>query len=177
MKNDRGFTLIELIVVMIITGIVAVGSVTGYHLLESRSSKNATERIQSVLDYVQMQNMTKNKSAIIRITKDAASGKYQLNIIKILSPSSEQIEATETLELINGEITFQLSGDTTEYLISPVPVSGRSIKDKLEISFRKDTGGLYENIPGERITRISITSSGRTYHIRLVATTGKHFIE
>jgi prepilin-type N-terminal cleavage/methylation domain-containing protein len=177
MKNNRGFTLIELIVVMVIMGIVAVGSVTSYHILDSRSSKNATERIQSVLDYVQMENMTKKNTYSMRIAKDSASGNYKLSVIRRMSVSMEQIEMEEILELKNGELTFQISGDATQYLVSSLPVIGRQVMESIEISFRKDTGGLNEYTPGNMITRIGITSSGRTHYIRLVATTGKHFIE
>lgn len=164
MKNDRGFTLIELIVVMVIMAIMAVGGVSGYNLLNTGDAKNAAKRILITLDYVQTENMTKSKTYTMKIVTDATGDFY----LKVFKDTIE--ESSEKFKLKNGQIAFQYYGDSVQY---PVSLSS---SEKLEISFKKDTGGVKANLLNT-ISRIRVTSSGTSCYIRLVTMTGKHFIE
>lgn len=174
MNNDRGFTLIELIVVMVIMAILGVGSIAGYNLLSTSSTEKTAVRVMEVLDYIQMENMTKSKAYTMKITENA-TGTYKLDILSTTTVGTTQTESTETLELEDGEITYRNDINET-YLVSSVPVIGWLVKNELVIGFRKDTGGVKE-YDGRFVTRIGITASGRSYYIRLVPATGKHYIE
>jgi len=168
MKDNRGFTLIELIVVMVIMGIIAIGSMVGYNMLGSGSAQSTAQRISSMLDYVQLENMTKNKTYIMAISQNNV-GNYILSVEEESSPNNIVI-SREKLELKNGEITFRYSGEITENLISFNPAV------RLEVSFDKSTGG-FKQISGKTITKIGLSASGRSYSILLVEVTGKHYIE
>lgn len=169
MKDDRGFTLIELIAVMMIMAIVTVGSITGLKLAGAGSAKNASRRVLAALDYVQMQNMTKIKSYKVEIIQDAATGKYKLNIVSWDASGNNLVESSTDLNLRNGQITFKYSGNSTIYTVDST--------NEIQIRFQKDTGGLKKFDLNPVISEIGITSAGRTYDIHLVTATGKHYIE
>lgn len=175
MKDDHGFTLIELIIVMVIMGIVVIGSMTGYNMLGSADARNAARRINTMLSLVQMENMTKNEEYYLLINEDV-NGDYYLNV-KTVSGTGTQSQ--EKLDLKNGEIIFQNSGDTTEYLLSySAPAGGRAWSNEmLEVCFRKDTGVYKNNSFGMIVSNIKVSAAGRTYSIKLVTATGKHYIE
>ena len=177
LKDNRGLTLIELIVVMAILGVLMGGTTVGYNLLNSSSSKNIAERITALMSYVKVENMSKSNAYSLQITKDSGSGKYLASILSTDSDHITKVIKLETLDLKEGEITFENNLEATQYLISSVPVTGREIADKLMISYRRDTGALQEYSAGLTVTRIGITTSGRTSYIRLVAITGKHYME
>lgn len=162
MKNDHGFTLIELIVVILIMSLFVVGTITGYRLLFHGNAKQASKKIINTLDLVQMENMTKNSVYSMTITQNSER-EFFLNIIRDGTTISSEI-----IKLKNGNITYETADDET------VTISG---SDKLEIFFRKDTGGVKENSSNQIITRIGVKGSGNTVFIRLITTTGKHFIE
>lgn len=166
--NQQGFTLIELIVVMAIMGILAIGSVAGFRLLDSGSAKHASELVLSKLDYIQLANMTKAKNYTLEISKSPATGDYVMKVVVSSGPSGSTVEETETLELKDGEIAFYNN------LNEIITVSS---SQTLTVSFRKDSGGVKEYSPGRTVNRIIMKSAGQSFSIRLVTATGKHFIE
>ncbi len=174
MKNNQGVTLIELIIVMAIASILAGGSIIGVRLLGVGSAKRNANRIDSMLDFVQLQNMTKSKVHYLIISEE--NGTYVMKV-RAGAGTEDPILAKEELKLVRGEITYQRKYDGTTYLLSSTPVPGRTISPKLEICFRKDTGGVSMNTQGDIITRIGVTSAGRSYTIHLVEATGKHYID
>lgn len=174
MKDNRGFTLIELIVVMMIMAIFAVGSITAFNLSDSGSAKNAAKRILSKLDYVQMENMTKTKSYYLQIMWDTTKQKYVLNTVAVDASLNSVTESSEDLDLKNEQISYwcRKDGFDTRHTINK-----SNTDNSMDISFQKDTGGVVENTTLGYINKISITSAGATRNIVIVTATGKHFIE
>lgn len=174
MKNNQGITLIELIIVIAITGILAGGSIFGVRMLGIGSAKRNVNRINSMLDYVQLENMTKSKTHYLIIQE--IDGSYIMKV-RAGSQADSPIISEEELKLVRGEITYQKKGDMKTYLVNSNSVPGRDVSPALEVCFQKDTGGIALNTSNEIITRIEVTSAGSSYTIYLVEATGKHYID
>lgn len=166
MKDNRGISLIELIVVMLIMGILAVGSFSAYNLLARGHAKSATERVMALLNYVQAQNLAKSHTYTLVIKADA-NGNYIANVVSTNAGGISKTELTEHLKLKGGSISFENNHG------SLIDVATQD----LMISFRKDTGGIKEYSAGNTVTRIIISSSSSSLYIRLVTATGKNYLE
>jgi prepilin-type N-terminal cleavage/methylation domain-containing protein len=176
MKKNRGFTLIELIVVMAIAGIVAIGTMVGYHLIDSGSARSTVERINAMLDYVRLENMSKSEPYYLDIVQE--EGDYYLKVEKVFPTGSSQTVLKEKMPLKKGgEITFQNNTEDIQYLVSSESVEGRDVREKLEVGFSKNTGGFVPSREGEIITKIDVRALGRDSAIHLVEITGKHYTQ
>jgi prepilin-type N-terminal cleavage/methylation domain-containing protein len=165
MRKNQGVTIIELIIVMAIIGIITAGSYFGANMLGLGSAKSTVRRISSMLDAVQLENMTKSKTYYLVLSEE--EGNYYLSV-RCGTEGTER----EKLKLVRGQMKYTTSDGITR-LISGTPEP----EVTAEICFKKDTGGLALNTKGEMIRRIEVSSAGRSYTIHLVEATGKHYIE
>lgn len=173
MKDNQGFTLIEFIIIIVIVSLLSIGSMLGADMLGYGKTKSTISKIDEMLDFVQMENMTKNDISYLVISED--SGNYFLSVMR--KDGSNWISKThEKLKLKKGEINIK-NKDGSGYLISGSDVVGREERSRCEISFSKETGGILRNDMGEVISEISVKGGGISYTINLVEVTGKHYIE
>ena len=171
-KDNQGVTLIELIVVIIILGILAGGAFLGIRSLDSGNVQSSVKRIDALLDYVRVQNMSKDKTYYLLL--EEVSGDY---FARVQYPEdSSMVEVlSERLKLKNGTITFfseTSTGAESEKTID----SDVTPAVTMQLSFRKESGALEAGSDGY-VRRIVVSSAGRTYTIYLVKATGKHYIE
>jgi prepilin-type N-terminal cleavage/methylation domain-containing protein len=177
MGDDRGVTLVELIVVVLIMGILSGSAVIGYRSLDSGNAKATVTRISALLDFVQVENMSMDKNYYLVIEKQGTSfvAKVQYEVSGVRTDLLK-----ETLKLKEGQITYYSEASPIEhsYIIedtTPSPVT-------LEVSYLKASGAFRQKDidrdgVDEDIKRIEITSSGRKFTIYLVTATGKHYIK
>lgn len=174
MKDNRGITLIELIVVMLIMAILSIGATVSINLIGFGSSLSTAKRIKAGLEYVQLQNMSKAKSYYLVVDKIGSS--YYLSVEEEQDDLSREVKSKEKLDLRNGTITFQNDdGSGTIYTVGNTAEDGSLIK--MEVKFSKDTGEVGQNSKGKIIKTITTTAAGETNIIQLVQTTGKVIIK
>ena len=177
MGDNRGVTLVELIVVILIMGILSGSAVIGYRSLDSGNAKATVTRISALLDYVQVENMCMDKNYYLVIEKQGTSftAKVQYEVSGVRTDILK-----ETLKLKEGKITYYSQDSFLEnrYIVDDTTTPVRT----LEISCLKASGAFRSkdmNGDGleEDLKRIEITSAGRQFTIYLVTETGKHYIK
>jgi prepilin-type N-terminal cleavage/methylation domain-containing protein len=172
-RDNQGFTLIELIIVMIIVGILAGGAAIGFHSLDSGNAGSSVKRINALLDYVRVLNMSRDKEYYLVI--EEVSGTYVAKVQDQAGTTS----LTEKLKLKNGSITYYCDEGIDPADIYTVD-SDVTPAVTLKIGFVKDSGSLRSNMFGSEekyIKRVVVSAADRTYTIYLVKATGKHYIE
>lgn len=177
LKNNQGLTLIELIVVMIIMGVLVGTAVVSTKSIDRGNAKATVTRIDAFLDYIYVENMSRDKNYYLVIQKQGDA--YITRIQSEVGGTRTDILA-EKLKLKEGVITFTSRDASGEHLYTVNDTSTPQIS--LELSFAKASGAFRSsdiNNDGiqEDIKRIVVTASGRSYTINLVTATGKHFIK
>lgn len=162
-KNDRGFTLVEIIVVVVIMGVlVGIISLSISSVFSSRARRCAAE-IDAYISMCKVNCMS--RAGDIRIildvdTNGSIRGRYY-----------EDTDLVDTAIFSDSNVTaiFTTGGIDTDL----------SITDTLTLSFDRSTGAFKPQsiVGGTSIYCTSISvSSGKTYIITLVPSTGNHFI-
>lgn len=170
MKNNQGVTLIELIIVMLIMSVLAGAAIFGIRSLDSGNVRSTVKRIDTLIDYVRVENMSKFDTYYLEIEKKG--GPFTAKVLKKDQSGNMSEVLSEELKLTGGTITYVCSNGTseTEYAINEVPPV------ILTISNYKSCGG-FQPVMGGEIRRIVISAAGHTYTIGLVSETGKHYIK
>ncbi len=186
MKDNQGFTLIELIIVMIIMTILAGGAMLGVNTLFTGSAQTSMERVKAMLNLVRTENMSKEKNYFLSIEED--QGKYYL-LKRIKDNTPEALEETVSrvaLDLRQGEISYwdeTMNEGEAPILVHRDPVPGRNTSPQLTVCFSKDSGNFIayrehpSDVPTPIVTAIQIEAMGRSYVIHLVKETGKYYVE
>lgn len=169
-KDNRGVTLIELLVVMIIMGILAGGAMYGIRSLNTGSAQSTTKRIESMLDYVRMEHMSKGSNYVLILREE--DKEYYL-LVQSDQGAGRKTVLEEKLDLRGGEISFFYSNPGE---VEETSVLLRST-DELEICYSKESGAFLKNSKDQIIKAIRVEASSRSYTIRLVQETGKHYLE
>lgn len=150
-KHNRGFTLIELIVVFAIIAVMAGIVSLSISTVGSTNAKQGASDISSMISKCRMGALSRAGDSYLSI--ESSDGKllciyYENGLPAALKELPSRIEVTYTTDL---------------YGQSPLP---------LKLSF--DRSGAQSKIDGAYTTQISISGGGRTYIITLVPSTGSH---
>lgn len=173
LSDNKGFTLIELIIVIAIIAIISLGTVLGVGILGYGNAKSATARIKSLSDYARIENMTKKEKYFLVIYHQ---DKDYFISIQTEKDGIRTNKKTEKLDLRKGSISFQ-NKDGNNYLISSIAIEGVNVRDKLELEFTKDTGGLKSNYLGEMVKFLEVECNNISYKIYFVEATGKAYVD
>ena len=168
MNKNKGFSLVELVVVIAIMGVLISVLLPTLDTLFSASTRNCATNINSLLARCKVYAMGRNDDIVVMIYK-GADGKIWGEYIEGTTPG--QIE--------------QLGDSRVEISVTPPDAASYSpTKDQpLYVSFNRATGGLClfgndRNVvlapTAGQCALISITSAGKPYEISIYATTGKH---
>lgn len=178
MKNNKGLSLIELIVVVAILGVFAGTVGFSIRMINSARTSSCAKDINSALDYVKTRTMSKEDPTyliIYRSTKEGKSGYYYAYSTKpdTFSPNEDVDRRAGT---INIKLYYNLVGDTQEKeLIDQYVVIGF---DKASGAFKNFTpAAVGTKLVSGQVQKIKVAGSSSPSYVTLVVDTGKHYIE
>lgn len=145
MKEGKGFTLVELVVVMTIIGIMSVGFIGGTHMLYKRQMQDVAKEVQLIIEVMQQEAALRN--IYCRLSKATrqeqevllveAEGRIEREYV-IPSPIKLYI-GTESNPFVPGKaISFRQNLSPSES--GTLTIMHRTFPYKLKITVRPVTG-------------------------------------
>lgn len=168
--NKKGFTLIELMVVITIASILLLGSTSIIRILNLSNINKITQKIDSELSKNKMLTMSKGNYRYIVIHWDSTNKEYSMSIVTsdvVLDTSNWRSSGTiiTTKKLASELVTLSYKKDGSS---TPIMIQNSA----LLINHNPGTGAFTSNC-----TQINVESGGGTKVIYLVTKTGNHYIE
>ena len=171
-KNNYGYTLIELIVVIAIMSIFTGGASLGISLLFSKDAANCATKLNDAIYKTRMDSMSK-------------TGKYELTVDNA-DPANKAVIALDgtTVDTVylDGTNTTKKTTVSVKFVTESNP-SGQSLTMPLNIEFDKAKGNVAFDIDGDGsnddgiiVFEIQAVRGGRESKVQLVTATGKHTI-
>ncbi len=166
--NQKGMSLIEIIIVIALVGILAGTSVTLIGHVHYANTKKTVESMDSALDKLQVNSMSKQDKTYLYIYK-LSDGYYMKQLTDVITTfDGTKFDSNGT----------KLSGNSTQvYLESE---SGTLVDGNVFIRISYKKSGVFdkETITGStelgtNVDKIVVKGNG-TYTITLVGATGKH---
>ena len=187
-KNNKGFSLIELIVAVIILGVLSAGAVAGFSSVVNARVDSATDRVVNVLKQARttalgMLNHTDsdNKTQIYaRIYLE--NGNYYISICRDTDVLLNEKICNDNISLVFQEHKIRADGTFTETDIVTVG-DGNTDNDIVKLYFKKGTGEIskvvaanYDDSDEDEkmgINQIKVQGVKDSKNVILVAVTGR----
>lgn len=181
LQDQRGFSLVELIIMMGIMAVLSGAIVGTMGYMNSGRTKKASSKLDTKLDYIQTETMTKKGNTYLYIyTK--SDGVYTC----ILNEQDGDFTSRASLDAYSDLAAWEskLCDSKVKIISSKSGSSGSGLSldsnNMLKIGYSKSTGAFtYSNSGSVTATDFydSIELSGKdTFKIKLVQKTGKHFV-
>ena len=140
-ENEKGFTLVELIVVIAIVAILAAVGIVGYTQFIQKARETAA---QAELD--QVVNVLRTEAAVEQIKDEDGNVLVNFTGGKLIFAKIDQGQFTEIMgEYADGfEGTFTLNATGLHYKLNDVEVSAKSVETNSEqdiLTYPEPTGG------------------------------------
>ena len=176
MKQDsRGFTLIELIVVIVILGVMAAVISMSTSIIPATRARSCASAISTTLDRARVGSLTHAQVSYMTISQNS-SGAYEIACFDNNTAFSGYSGGTEiSRRTISGggvTVSYKDLYDTLHRITNPV-----TQVNTLTISFTR-SGALDGNIVTDTSGNcvITVSGGGRSYTVTVVAVTGSHEI-
>lgn len=161
--NDRGVTLVEIILVLAIVGILASTSVLLLGHLHYADTEKAAKYIDSCMDKLQVQTISREQTPYLYI--------YHYNngcYVKMLTDDITSFDSTK----FDGDGT-KLAGDKVKIYMDSL--GGTQVDGNTFIKIAYNRSGEFDSTK-TNVSSVVVDGVG-TYTIKLVTDTGKHLVK
>lgn len=159
--NQKGMTLIEIVLVIGIIGILAGSSIALFGHIRYANTKKAAETIDTALDKLQVRTMSKAGVPYLYI--------YQLDDGYYMKILQEELTAFDAAKFTRDAVKL-CNKDTVISVTTPAGTRAVSGMDYAGIAYTKSAAFDTD------ISSIEVQGT-MTFRIKLVKDTGKHFVE
>ena len=178
MKNNRGVTLVEVIVIVAILGIVSGGIAFSYGLVNSANAEKASQSISGALEKVKLETMSKSKQSYLVLYKSSVESYEGYYIASTTDLSTFVQEPDKHTKIANQRMFIEVTlTDGVVLKVETTPVY---------LSFDRSTGAFIDCLSGSDVSAletknppasIKVYGNGKERVITCITTTGKHYIE
>lgn len=167
-RNNRGYSLIELIVVVAILAILSTGVIGYFGLLSNSSAKETMTKLKTAMTNTRTQAMSKAQASLLIYEQD---GEYYVQLT---------INGAEESPIKVGNSRVYVTYTKSNALDQSLPIPSKEAGG-LRIEFNRDTGGFkpIESGSGNEIycKKITVSAGSRKYEIVCEKLTGKVKVE
>ena len=173
--NNKGFSLIELIVIIAIMGVLVGGASLGIGLVFSKDAMKCATRLNDSIYDARANSMYK-------------AGKFELSIDNAGSANTATISQTDLTPVtsdtiyLDGVDSNKKTTISARFVTEAVP-AGTAISLPVSVTFDKAKGNVYFDVDADGtyddgiiVFDITPLRGNRTAKVQLVTTTGKHTI-
>ena len=167
--NNKGFSLIELIVIIAIMGVLVGGASLGISLVFSKDASKCATRLNDSIYEARANSMYK-------------AGKFELIIDKSEDAYVATISQTDVTP-VSSETVYLDGVDLSAKFVTEAVPAVKELELPVTVTFDKSKGNVYSVADADRayddgiiVFDITPRRGNRTAKVQLVTTTGKHTI-
>ena len=171
--NNKGYSLLEAIVIIAILGVLTGFMATSSGLFDGRRVKACADSVSSLLDKVRLANLGKDEVtlSIYKDTDQAIKAKIVTKIVSRNDSMTEKItEKTFIEDVSDDNVEMSYSTDISGSAENPAGAAG------MVFNFNRNTGAIKDTSPNG-IQCIILRKGNAEKKIKIYAATGKIIVE
>jgi hypothetical protein len=167
--NNKGYSLLEAIVIIAILGVLTGFMATSSGLFDGRRVKACADSVSSLLDKVRLANLGKDE-VTLTIYKDTDQAIKAKIVTKIVSRNDSITEKTFIEDVSDDNVEMSYSTDISGSAENPAGAAG------MVFNFNRNTGAIKDTSPNG-IQCIILRKGNAEKKIKIYAATGKIIVE
>ena len=167
--NNKGYSLLEAIVIIAILGVLTGFMATSSGLFDGRRVKACADSVSSLLDKVRLANLGKDE-VTLTIYKDTDQAIKAKIVTKIMSSNRSTTEKEFIEDVSNDNVEMSYSTDISGSAENPAGAAG------MVFNFNRNTGAIKDTSPNG-IQCIILRKGNAEKKIKIYAATGKIIVE